>query len=467
MTLHSLSMALLLLATPFLAAPVVSQSQGPIAQEDCVKNYDPNTDYFPSKIEVDHATLFTVHYEKNYKVVSNVAPGVNQTYVLTQCGTPPPDSSLFNASNTVFITIPVDNAAVVTTTSIAFIEMLGERSAIKAVDTEALVSSPCVQYDLEHNKTVAIDDRNATLRTDQLEDVDVIFSGLEVEPGLENKTVITSEVLDPGPLNRAEWLEFYATFFNQEQYAQNLTATINNNYNCFKDAATSQPTKPVIAWTSYDAPAEYNNNTASWTISDAEYKRILSENAGATFYNGTTNNTFTDNAEFLESIKDVDVIIDETMILGSSESDMQAFLNNYNLTSANKDDYKFLKNEAVFREDGLVNPNDGRDWFSGAVVMADAVLQDVIRAVHPNVLPASVHYNWIRNIAKDEPPQLLTSANCTSTDADKPIPDRAIQCSTMNTTGHDSQSLEVNVGSLTIASAWTAVLVVFTAAMTV
>ena len=49
MTIKSLSLTLLLLATPFLASPAVSQSQGAIGQSDCVTNYDPNMDYFPSK----------------------------------------------------------------------------------------------------------------------------------------------------------------------------------------------------------------------------------------------------------------------------------------------------------------------------------------------------------------------------------------------------------------------------------
>jgi len=228
-------------------------------------------------------------------------------------------------------------------------------------------------------------------------------------------------------LNRAEWLEFYSTFFNLEESAQKLTASINNNYNCFKDAANAKTTKPIVAWPSYVAPSSYNNNTATWTLSSAPYKKILTVDAGATFYNGTTNDTFTNSAEFLAAIKDVDVIIDETF----AGSDMTAFLTSYGLTGANTADYKFLANNAVFRQDGLVNPNDGRDWFGGAVAMADAALQDVIRATHPDALPKDIKYNWLRNIAKKEPKQLLSSANCTATDSSTPVPDRAITCSTM------------------------------------
>jgi len=79
--------------------------------------------------------------------------------------------------------------------------MLGKRSTLKLVDTEALVSSPCVQYGLENNQTIGLEDKNLTLRAEQFASADVIFSSFGSEKGTESKTVITSEVMDPGPLN--------------------------------------------------------------------------------------------------------------------------------------------------------------------------------------------------------------------------------------------------------------------------
>ncbi|KAG0319297.1 hypothetical protein BGZ99_005193 [Dissophora globulifera] len=446
---HSICAFLMLI--PFLVMPAQAQ-QAPVGASGCVETYNNATDYFAaSKIHVDNAALFSVRYALNYKVVTNSAAGVNQSYVLTQCGTPAPDKTLF-ANTTVFFNVPVTNLASLATTAVAYIEMLGKRSAIKVVDTEGLVSSPCVQYGLNHSEIIGLEDKNLTLRAQQLSNVDLIFSSFGSEPNAANKTVITSEVSDPGPLNRAEWLEFYSTFFNLEAAAQTLTASINNNYNCFKSAANAKATKPVIAWASYDAPADYNNNTASWSLSGADYKRILSTDAGATFYNGTTSGFFATAAAFSDAVKDVDVLIDETFV----GDDINAFYANYNLTASSP--LKFIQNKAVFREDGLINPNDGRDWFSGAVAMDDAVLQDMIRAVHPDALPSDVKYNWLRNIAKGEAQQVLGSADCTTPDSNTPIPDRAIQCATMKAGGKSA-------GSKTAAGALTAVLALVAAAM--
>ncbi|KAF9119933.1 hypothetical protein BGX30_003494 [Mortierella sp. GBA39] len=428
---YAQSICVFLLLVPFLISPTAAQGQGAIGGQNCVTNYNAadNVDYFPSKITVDNAALFKVRYANNYKVVTNTAG--NKDYVLYQCGTTAPAASEF-ANGTIFVSVPVTAAASLTTTSVAFIEMLGKRSALKVVDTEGLVSSPCVQLGLEKGEIVGLEDANKTLRAEQFKGADIVFGdGFSVENGTESKTVGTSEVSDPGPLNRAEWLEFYSTFFNLEESTQKLTASINNNYNCFKTAANAKTTKPIVAWSSYVAPSVYNNNTASWTLSGAPYKQILTVDAGATFYNGTGKDTFTTSAEFLASIKNVDVIIDETF----AGSDLTAFLTSYGLTTADTANYKFLANKAVFREDGLVNPNDGRDWFSGAVAMADAVLQDVVRAVHPDALPKDIKYNWLRNIANNESKQVLNSSNCTATDANTPVPDRAIVCSTMKAGG--------------------------------
>jgi hypothetical protein len=156
--------------------------------------------YLTCPLLVDNGALFSITYNLNYKVVKNTS--LNTTYILTQCGTPPPNATVIPPTNTtVFIQIPVTNLASLATTAVSYIEMLGKQAAIKAVDTEGLVSSPCVQSGLEKGTIVGLEDTNSTLRAEQMKKFDVIFSSFGTDPGTENKTVITSEVEDPSPLN--------------------------------------------------------------------------------------------------------------------------------------------------------------------------------------------------------------------------------------------------------------------------
>ena len=53
-----------------------------------------------------------------------------------------------------------------------------------------------------------------------------------------------------------------------------------NNYERLRNAAANYTTKPVVAWTTYDAPSQYNNNTGSYMLSNASYKVGLTQDAG-------------------------------------------------------------------------------------------------------------------------------------------------------------------------------------------
>lgn len=59
---------------------------------------------------------------------------------------------------------------------------------------------------------------------------------------------------------------------------------MTNNYNRLKEAASHYSTKPVVAWTTYDAPSQYNNNTASYILSEASYKVGLTNDAGKSLF---------------------------------------------------------------------------------------------------------------------------------------------------------------------------------------
>lgn len=60
------------------------------------------------------------------------------------------------------------------------------------------------------------------------------------------------------------------------------------------------------------------------------------------------------------------------------------------------DKYTFLKQKAVYREDGILTASGGYDWFEAPVVMADALLEDMINVVNPS---SPFSRQWFRNIA--------------------------------------------------------------------
>jgi hypothetical protein len=121
---------------------------------------------------------------------------------------------------------------------------------------------------------------------------------------------------------------------------------------------------------------------------------------------------------FQTFLKTIDVVIDETYAIDPTNYTLSTFLRNFNLTgpTANQT-YPFLKNQAVFREDGLLSNGTsgyGLDWFEGALIRPDKVLTDMVRAVQPKSLPKTYTWTWLRNIAAGEAPVVQTPVQCSS-----------------------------------------------------
>lgn len=98
------------------AAPTALTTQ---TSDDCVSDYDASLgiDYFPDKAEITYAQTFSVTYNLTYKVLEICG----STYILYQCGTPPPE--LTNETVQEYISIPVGRVATGTPDHIPRIEV--------------------------------------------------------------------------------------------------------------------------------------------------------------------------------------------------------------------------------------------------------------------------------------------------------------------------------------------------------
>jgi len=243
--------------------------------------------------------------------------------------------------------------------------------------------------------------------------VDAVFGAFAANSA-QNNSVSTSATADPGALNRAEWLKFYATFYNLEDRAETLTQAIFNNYNCLKkDAAAVHLTPvPLVAWASYQAPSSYNNNTPSWTVSVAAYKAQLTADAGGTIFNASSL-SYSSSADFLAAVANVDILIDESFIANN----IADVYNNYGINSTAATQLKFAANKRIFREDGVQTKAGGIDWFESAVVQEDAVLADLINVINASYPSQSYRRIWFRNVAAGENATVSNPDSCTNVNA--------------------------------------------------
>ncbi|KAJ1647301.1 hypothetical protein LPJ64_001282 [Coemansia asiatica] len=399
-----ISLSLVSLLAPLA---VLAQSTDGLQSTSCVSSSSSSdsTDLYKTKSEVKYAKLFSIEYHNNYKVVNNLS--TKDKYVLYQCGSDKP--SINDAS--AFIPIPVSKAATWATTAAIFVEALGVQNDIQNLGTAPSVVSSCLQKLLQ-DVIEPFNEGNSTQTDQQEQNNTVVFNMPGGEDDNTSNTVYSVEYLESSALGRSEWVKFFAAFFNAEERANKLFENIDSNYQCFLNKADKEynDIRPVVAWTSYAAPTEYNNNTAYWQISFADYKYDLVRDAGARMLNttGKQSTMFSSSQAFLDALEEADILIDESFV-SYSYNDL---LKNYGISDKTSATYSWLEAGRVYRPDRLQSTAGGLDWFEAPVAFADALLQDLISVAHPKFSKEGYSPIWFRNLAKNETVTTVTAAGC-------------------------------------------------------
>ena len=226
-------------------APTTDRATDP----DCVENFDPNTDYFPDKAEVDRAAGFTIDYRGHYKVVTVLEPWRDADrgfeYVLVQCGTPIPDG----VYPTQVVTIPVRSIVALSTTHLAHLDRLGVVDRLVGTGSADHISTESVRDRLASGEAIEVT-RNLSTNVEAIIglDPDLVMThsigdpNSDMHPVLSEAgltVVLNAEYVEKSPLGRAEWLKFTAAFFNREAVANSLFQAIEWEYLAVAQMATA------------------------------------------------------------------------------------------------------------------------------------------------------------------------------------------------------------------------------------
>jgi len=382
--------------------------------DSCVTAFDVETDYFPEKAQVYPmiTSKFTVQYRKHFKIVE-VVP-TNEKFILYQCGTSAPSSADYPGYK--MFQVPIKKAAVLDTTLLTYLELLGKASSIKYAPS-SYVTSPCIQKAMADGSITALGwnstQNKLTLEADS--QVGLVLTG---SVSTSAKFVAVPASSDPGALNRAEWVKFIALFFNMETSSMSVFDQIRQQYSCLssntKMAIESNP--PTVAWISYQA--KFGTTPASWFFDNAPYKVNFITAAGANPFTPENGqyiyNTKTD---FLDALKqsNIDIVIDLTWQSSQTTPSYTQFLTYYGLDTlaqSDLDQLKFIKNKQVWRVDAYKNANGGDGWFENAVALPENVLNDIVSIVNPSGVPSTYKRTWFRNVAKGEEIKLVGPQDC-------------------------------------------------------
>ena len=287
------------------------------------------------------------------------------------------------------IRTPVERIICLSTTHIAFLDVLNETHTVFGISGSDYVSNLKVRTRIEQGEVPDVgygQNLNYELMVNQKPDLVLAFGvGSEVTSQTQKleelgiPVIMVAEYLEENPLGKAEWIKFVATLFQKEEEAESYFIHVENEYLRLKLLAANQNQKPKVM-----VGSPYNDSW--WVPGGNSYLANLIADAGGE-YLGKSNNSH-------ESY----VISFENALVWGSEANV--WINMSNMASKKEiaaNDQRF-QNFRVFREGKIYNnikrlgSHGGNDFWESGTVHPHLVLRDLIAVFHPGLIEEELTY---------------------------------------------------------------------------
>jgi iron complex transport system substrate-binding protein len=338
----------------------------------------------PKSLPVTHAKGFSIQYEEGVKHVTVHQPwrdaGRPVRYVLYRRGEAQPD-----ILDGIAIPIPIESCAVLSSTYISQIDLLGQARSIRAVDHAGYIYTASVQERIQSGHIAEIGDV-MHLNMERLIALSpqVVFS-YALNNNDENRrtklqaagiqTILAASYLENSPLGRAEWIKFVGAFYDKEEEASKAFAVMEQEYLDICKTVSAITNRPSVL-----ASAPFKG---TWHVPGGQsYSAALIQDAGGTYLweNNSSNGGIPISMEevFSRAI-DADIWINPSS-WGSLED-------------GRKQDQRFSAFKAfragkVYNNNKRVNKQGGNDFWESGVIQPQVVLKDLVSIFHPELFPA-------------------------------------------------------------------------------
>jgi iron complex transport system substrate-binding protein len=360
-------------------------NQSRASGDRCVQSYNPNIDYFPAKINITHATGLAVEYHKNYKIVTVKKPWQNADKgfqsVLVQCGTPAPSGF----KETQIITVPVKSVVALSTTHLPHFAKLGLVAQLIGVSDSKRVNTLEVLQKIKAGKISNVGS-NANINIEKLLELnpDLVTTYGEgnsqadsysklLEAGL--KVAINAEYMENTPLGRTEWLKFTALFFNREEVAEKIFGETARKYQEIVQKTKFLKKPPTVF-------VGFNFKGTWYTPGGNSYVAKYLADAGAIYLWKNDKSSGTLPLSF-EAVVERATNANYWLNLSLSWKTLKDVLTEDNRYA----DFQAVKLGNIYNNNARVNLQGGNDYWEGGISNPDVVLSDLIKILHPEVLP--------------------------------------------------------------------------------
>jgi iron complex transport system substrate-binding protein len=367
---------------------------GPVAANitsGCVEPFDETIDYFPDKVAVEDADNFSVEYHPSYKVVTihqAYLGGPTERYVLLQCGAPKPHFTGALAAAAV-IPVPIVSLFSASTTHLPLLIDLDRLDVLTGVSKfDSIVSSPVVArikagHVVEFAPAGVIDaERVASQRPSLLMTGGSDSSTFTTLRASGIPVVANAEWLEPAGLGRAEWVKYISLYLNEERKANGRFGAVKSAYQSLVKltSAIADKDRPQVM-------AGVAKRGTFFIAGGRSYVATLVKDAGGKY-------VWADNTATGTAMVDL-----EAQVQRAANADIWINGGGWkNLVSMIADEPRYAEFKAyrrgqVWVYERLVNATGGNDYWSRSVTRPDLLLADLIKILHPNLVPEH-NFEW-------------------------------------------------------------------------
>lgn len=281
------------------------------------------------------------------------------------------------------IGVPVQNIVVTSTTHIPALEALGETDKLIGFPNMEYVSSPKTRIrineglvqELGNNEALnsemvialhpevvigfSINRENRAYETIQRSHIPVVYNG---------------DWTEETPLGKAEWIKFFAPFFQKEKEADLIFKSIEDNYNNAKALAEKAKNRPKVLSGALYKDIWYLPGGKSWA------SKFIEDANAEYLWNGTpaTGSLSLSLESVLERAQNADFWISPSQF--GSYSALKEANQHYAQFSA-------FRNKKTYTYANTKGETGGLLYFELAPNRPDLVLKDLIQIFHPELLP--------------------------------------------------------------------------------
>ena len=314
----------------------------------------------PTVFDNEYATNFSIHSEDNQ--LSITFAGTNMQ-------------------------IPLDykcKKCIITTTSAsAYIDALGEINTIVGVCSPHYFYNTKIQEKLKNHSIEDIGN-DGTINFEKILALKPDLIITDHNPNYEKilnqlsrqgiKILYVEEFMEIHPLGKTEYLKLFGTVFNQIKKADSLYSFVKKNYEALKEKTSQVTIRPKVF-----TGIMYGD---SWYMAGGKsFLSTLFRDSGAQYLWDDTNKSGSVPLRFeevLSKAKNAEYWIGAGNF--KSKKEMLNSSMNYAWISA-------YKKGNVYAFNNRANQSDANDYYENGSIYADRVLSDLIKIVHPELLP--------------------------------------------------------------------------------